>query len=391
MTNRPLSGVKVLDFSRVVAGPYATRLMSDLGADVLKIEPPDGDLTRKLGPPTEGASGYYIQQNIGKRNICIDLNAEGARELILKLAQEADVVVENFRPGVMDKFQIGWDDLSATNPKLVMVSISGFGQTGPERSRAAYAPVVQAESGLLSRQADITGGAPADLQMSIADTFTSLHGLVGLLAALRVAEQTGTGQHVDVSMIASLHSSDDYAPYALDKGWPKQPENVIWDAPEGEKILISGDMRWIWFVLSTKAGVEDPTPQGADLETKINLRREAISEWVRSRSDFSALTAELDQLNLAWGRVRKFGDDGYNQPSVAAQGVLVNVQDECGHARKTIQSPYKFSISKSGITESSRAPTCGEHNADALGDWLGMGADDVSALTNAGILLTPDV
>lgn len=389
MTDRPLSGVKVLDFSRVVAGPYATRLMSDLGADVLKIEPPEGDLTRLLGPKTRGASGHYIQQNIGKRNICVDLKANGSRDLIFKLAAKADVVVENFRPGVMEKFGIGWEDLKTVNPKLVMLSISGFGQTGPERTRAAYAPVLHAEAGLLSRQADIAGGRPVDLQMSNADTYTALHGLVGLLAALRVAEQTGVGQHVDVPMIAAIHSSDDYAPWGLQDDWPKEDENAIWDAPEGKKILLSGDMRWIWHLLSTKAGVEDPTPKGADLETKIKLRRETIAEWVRSRADFETLTQALDALNLAWGRVREFGGDAYNQPSTKAHGVVVDVEDDMGYPRQTIQSPYKFSHSTSGITSASRIAQHGADNHSALKDWLGLTGDDIRALEGGGIL--PDL
>ncbi len=387
MTDRPLQGVRVLDFSRVVAGPYATRLMSDLGADVLKIEPPDGDLTRRLGPKTKGTRGYYIQQNIGKRNLCIDLNAEGARELILKLVAAADVVVENFRPGVMEKFRIGWDDLKAVNPKLVMVSISGFGQSGPERTRAAYAPIVQAEAGLLSRQADMAGGQAADLQMSIADTFTSLHGLIGLLAALRVAEQTGVGQHVDVSMIASLHSSDDFAPWALDDEWPKPDGNVIWDAAEGHKVLLSGDLRWIWHVLSTQEGVVDPTPEGADLATKIECRKTAISEWVESWTRFDEFAAKLDELNLAWGLVRRFGEEAYQQPSVQALGIVVDIEDELGQPRKTIQSPYRFSHSQSGIDSSSRAPAPGEHNSEALRDWIGMGAEQVQDLEASGVLI----
>src|SRR5690554_8197144 len=118
MADFPLAGLKVLDFSRVVAGPYATRILSDLGAEVLKVEPPEGDVTRKLFKRESGVSGNYLQMNIGKQNICIDLKAEGATEVIKKLAAKADIVVENFRPGVMDKFGIGWNDLSKVNPRL---------------------------------------------------------------------------------------------------------------------------------------------------------------------------------------------------------------------------------------------------------------------------------
>jgi len=170
MQDYPLSGLKVLDFSRVLAGPFATRMLSDLGADVLKIEPPEGDTTRHFGLRSGEMSGYYLQQNIGKRNICLDLKADGARALVHKLVAEADVVVENFRPGIMDRFGVGWKDLSAVNPKLVMLSMSGFGQVGPERDRAAYAGVLHAETGLQARQAEIAGGHPTDIQFSLGDS-----------------------------------------------------------------------------------------------------------------------------------------------------------------------------------------------------------------------------
>ena len=122
----PLEGLKVLDLSRVLAGPFATRMLSDLGADVLKIEPPEGDVTRHFGKSDTGVAGFYLQQNIGKRNVCIDLKAEGARELVLDLCREADMLVENFRPGVMKRFGLDWESVHAVNPKLVMLSISGF-------------------------------------------------------------------------------------------------------------------------------------------------------------------------------------------------------------------------------------------------------------------------
>ena len=162
----PLAGLKVLDLSRVLAGPFATRMLSDLGADVIKIEPPEGDVTRNFGKTDNGVSGFYLQQNIGKRNVCIDLKAEGSRDLVLDLCRKADVLVENFRPGVMKRFGLDWESIHAVNPKLVMLSISGFGQTGPESGRAAYAPVVHAEAGLIARQAEMSGGPAYDLQYS---------------------------------------------------------------------------------------------------------------------------------------------------------------------------------------------------------------------------------
>jgi crotonobetainyl-CoA:carnitine CoA-transferase CaiB-like acyl-CoA transferase len=383
----PLEDLKVLDFSRVLAGPFATRMLSDLGADVLKIEPPEGDVTRHFGKQEGGVAGFYLQQNIGKRNICLDLKTEGARELALKLVEQADVVVENFRPGVMARFGLGWEDLHAINPKLVMLSISGFGQDGPERERAAYAPVLHAETGLVARQAEISGGPTTDFQMSLADSYSSLHGLVGLFAALRVADRTGKGQQVDIAMLNVMHATDDYAHWALDGVWPKPEENNVWDAPDGQQILICTDMKWMWRMFSIRDGLVDPTPEGADIATKIRLRQEALTARIGSFESFDALTAKLDELNLAWGLVRKFGEQSFAQPSVAARGILVDVEDDIGEPRRTVQSPYRFSESASGITSESRVPRRGEHNHEALADWLGFDEAQSAALSESGILL----
>ncbi len=391
MANFPLTGLKVLDFSRVVAGPFATRMLSDLGADVLKIEPPEGDVTRHMGKTFGEMSGSYLQQNIGKRNVCIDMKADGARELILQLAAKADVVVENFRPGVMDRFGVAWRDLSAVNPKLVMLSISGFGQAGPERSRAAYAPVVHAETGLLARQARAVKGPTGDIQYSMADTYSGLHGLVAVLAALRLADQTGTGQHIDIAMLNVMHATDDYAHLALDDAWAGRPdENLIWDGPEGNKVLITGNMKWLWHVYSTSGLLTDPTPPGADLETKLKLRRKALADVVLAHPTFAALTAQLDALNLAWGKVRTVGADAFSQPSIAARGVFIEVEDETGERHTTVQSPYKFSDADAGITSASRAPRRGEHNLTALRDWIDLASGQVAALRDAGVLLAED-
>ncbi|WP_370462938.1 CaiB/BaiF CoA transferase family protein [Parasphingopyxis sp. CP4] len=361
-------------------------MLSDLGADVLKVEPPEGDVTRHFGKQDGGVAGFYLQQNIGKRNISLDLKSDGARALVLRLAAEADIIVENYRPGVMHRFGLGWEDLKPVNPKLVMLSISGFGQEGPERGRAAYAPVLHAETGLVARQAQMIGGPAGDVQMSLADTYSSLHGLVGIFAALRLAEQTGQGQHIDIAMINVMHSVDDYAHWALDGVWPKPDENIVWDAPEGKRILITADLKWIWRVFSTRDGLVDPTPDGADIETKIQMRREALIERVGSFESFDALIAKLDELNLAWGLVREFGDDSFSEPSVEPRGIFVDVKDDIGESRRTVQSPYRFSESQSGIGSDAHVSKRGEHNAQALTDWLDMDGAEIEALISQGIL-----
>ena len=213
---RPLQGVRVLDMSRVLAGPFAGRILSDLGADVVKLEPPEGDVTRVWGKMRAGLAGFYTQQNVGKRNVCIDLRAEGGPELVKRLAEHAHVLIENFRPGVMERHGLSFAELSKANPALVMLSISGFGHGGPESHRAAYAPILHAESGWLARSAAANSAPVEDLNLAVADTNASLHGAIGILAALRVAEETGSGQHIDIAMLDTFLATDEGSHLALD-------------------------------------------------------------------------------------------------------------------------------------------------------------------------------
>ena len=383
----PLEGLKVLDFSRVLSGPYATRMLADLGADVLKIEPPEGDVTRQLGRRFGNSSGFYVQQNVGKRNICIDMKAEGARELILDLVAKADLVVENFRPGVMAKFGLDWDNLKTVNERLVMVSISGFGQTSSAKHRAAYAPVLHAETSVISRQAEGVGSTAGDIQFSIADTYSSLHALTGALVALREVDRTGKGQHLDIAMFNVMHATDDYAHYALENAWPRPEESLI--VPAGDKrVLISGSLMWLWKVFSVKASLVDPTPEGADLQTKAAMRRQVIIDHLASFNSFETLTVYLDESNLAWGEVKDFNRELYDDPLMDESGVLVDVEDENGDTRTTVQSPYRFSGLSSGTKERARAPGRGQDNHSALQDWIGLSEKDVDGLLTMGILKT---
>src|SRR3990170_555269 len=206
----PLEGVKVLDLCRVLAGPFAGRMLADLGADVVKVEPPEGDVARVFGKRPQSA--YFREQNVGKRSITVDLREPEGCELVRRLAAEADIVLENFRPGIMARYGLAWSDLAALNPRLVMLSISGFGQDGPERERASYAGVIHAETGVVARRRTPPGDLPLDIEISMADTVTGLHGVVGVLAALRLRDSTGRGQHVDMAMIDAMAFSDDYIP-----------------------------------------------------------------------------------------------------------------------------------------------------------------------------------
>ena len=381
-----LDGVRVLDLSRVLAGPLAGRVLSDLGADVVKVEPPEGDITRLWGKVVNGLSGYYTQQNAGKRNVSVDLNASGGPELVADLAAAGDVVIENFRPGVLRRFRLDWEHLAARNPRLVMLSISGFGQHGPESARPAYAPVVHAEAGLVARQAEMDGTRPLDQIISTADVLASLHGVVGLLAALLSSRETGRGQHVDVAMLHALCFSDDLAHFALDDFPPMRPGGEVWDTATGP-IIIAGPFQWVWKTLARHHGLTDGCGPDAALADKISARRDAVAKFLRDLPDREALTAAMTAANLAWGEVRS-GPEVLGSATLAARGAIREVDDRGGAVRRVMDSPYRFSDAASGLH--GVAPYRGEHNAQVLGEWLDADAAAVRALEQTGVLVSEE-
>lgn len=387
MGRGPLADLRVLDLSRVLAGPYAGRLLADLGAEVVKVEPPEGDVTRVWGKITAQLSGYFTQQNVGKRDVCIDLRQDGGPALVRQLAARADILIENFRPGVLAQYGLAYADLSADNPRLLMLSISGYGQRGPESARPAYASVVHAESGLVHRQAAIDNAPAVDPHISLADTNAGLHGLVGILAALHDRERSGRGQHLDVCMLDAMLSTDDQLHLALD-GLPMRHNmvNEVWEVAFGQ-IVIAGDFRWVFRQLNERCDVRDPTPPGAVLEDKIRLRHEAVREFLLALPDRASLAAALDHAELAWGEVRS-SQAALDSPTVHARASVVQVDDRAGGTRRVIQSPYRFSVSDSGV--SGVAPHRGEHNHDVLTRWLGMRASDIAQLERRGVLLRED-
>lgn len=372
---RPLEGVRVLDLSRVFAGPIAGRTLSDLGADVVKVEPPDGDVSRLWGRKTAGLSTYFTQQNCGKRNVCIDLNAEGGPELVARLAERADVLIENFRPGVMTRFGLDWDALSRRNPALIMLSISGFGQDGPESQRAAYASIIHAEAGILPPP---DGDAmPLDLDLSAADVLSGMHGVIAVLAALRARDAGGPGQHIDLAMIDAMTYSADIIMYALDGVRGREKINgEVWRTADGPK-MITGGLRWIWHQLSKAAGLHDPTPDDADIGEKIASRRRIIDEYLRGLPDRAAVIAAFDTANLAWADVRDCGEV-LESPTLVHRNTMVDVDDRAGGTRKVVRNPYRMStidFSDVGV-----AAFRGEHNAEVLDEWLGITADGIASL-----------
>jgi len=385
--NYPLNGLRVLDFSRVLAGPFAGRMLSDLGADVVKIEPPDGDVTRLWGRDIAGLPGYYHQQNAGKRNICMDLRAPGAVDLVKELVARADIVIENYRPDVMSRLGLGYDTLKAVNPALIMLSISGFGQGGPESHRPAYAPIIHAEAGLMQRQANRGDIAVTDLPLSVADTNASLHGLVGVLSAVIMRQRTGKGQHIDIAMIDATFATDDQVQYAMENAEETAPlPNDVWRTGAGS-ILLSADFRFLWVQLTTLMGIDDPTNKATPLPEKIAIRRSIVSEYMLGLDSWEKVERDMQTMNLAWGKVRE-PEDIINQPTLIARGAIVEMDDRTGGIRPLTQSPYRFSSASSGVR--GPAPHRGEHNFEVLADWLGFDQARYALLTSSGALQHDD-
>jgi crotonobetainyl-CoA:carnitine CoA-transferase CaiB-like acyl-CoA transferase len=383
----PLTGLKVLDFSRVLSGPFAGRILSDLGADVVKVEPPEGDVTRYWGQVIGGIPGYYNQQNAGKRNICMDLRAPGAVELVDDLVKQADILIENYRPDVMPRLGLGYDDLKKFNPQLIMLSISGFGAGGSEARRPAYAPVIHAEAGLISRQTTRTGNYYNDYPISLADTNASLHGLVGLLSAVILRDRTGVGQHIDMAMIDATVASDDQLVSDIDGSHATGPlPNDIWETPIGP-ILLSTDFRFLWRSITTECGVPDPTNKDMALEQKIALRRKATAEFMMTLDTREKVTELFEQFNIPWGDVRE-GAMIRDQTTLRERGSIIDIDDRDGGTRPVMQSPYRFSNASSGIR--GPAPHQGEHNQEVLVEWLGRSVTDVDQLRSQGVLLTDE-
>ena len=377
---RPLEGVKVLDLSRVFAGPVAGRVLADLGAEVVKVEPPEGDVTRLWGRKTAGLSTYFTQQNCGKRNVCVDLRVARGPELVADLAAVADVVLENFRPGVMARYGLDWAALSARNPRLVMASISGFGQDGPESQRAAYASVIHAETGLIERR---PGVHPLDLSFSAADVLSGMHGVIGILAALRVRDQTGVGQHIDIAMMDAMAFSSDMIIFSLDDTAPERLNGEVWITACGP-VNLAGGLKWVWHQLSGGHGLVDPSPKDADLETKMAARRATATAFLCGLPDRAAVLKALDDAGLAWGELRE-RRQVMASPTLQARGTVASIDDRAGGQREVIRSPYRMSASETrtvGI-----AAHRGEHNAEVLGEWLGASSASVAALIDGGVLL----
>lgn len=405
MTNSkaPLAGLKVVDFSRVLAGPHCTKILSDLGADVIKIEPPSGDISRLALPGDETASisRYYIQQNVGKRNISIDLNYQEAREIVRTMCDTADIVVENFRAGTLKFFDLDYASVSARNPRVVYASISGYGQGGPLSHRAAYAPTVHAESGFVGGMIDHLGedlSVPRHDAYSHADVYTGLEAVIGILAAIHHRDQTGEGQYVDVAMAATMLAVNERVHADLsDISLGSEPAAMgpalspFFTTIYGDVITIAtsviSSLTFPSYIAAMRRPdlANDPRFRTAELRTKnLSALYQIIQQWILTFPDSGSLDAQLDEVKLAFGVVRSVKDFA-NTDWVEWWGAIEEVTDRQGTPVRIPGKPWKFS--KSTLAPYKEAAYRGEHNADILQEF-GYSAALIETLTNSGVLVS---
>jgi len=378
-----LEGVRVLDLSRVLAGPYAGRLLSDLGAEVIKLEPPGGDDSRHVAPKSDrGMSGLYTWVNAGKRNLSIDVRSDAGREVALDLASRSDIVIENFRPGVADRLGIGWEAIHARNEHTILISVNGFGSDSSWSERRGFAHVVHAATGILHDQADRTGQPVVQLAQAYGDIATALHATIAALSALRVVQKGGTGQHVELAMFDSVLATYTETNFALLDPPEARETGLVFDAGRHGLFAIAGAPAHVWRLFHERHGIADPTPPGSDLETKARLRWEAIEVWMDGRDLPDDVIAGAEAAGLACARVATLRD-ALTGPLAEERGLLTWLDDRRGGERAVVRAPYRFS--DSGTAVRGPAPRRGEHNDEVLGG-IGYDAAQIEALRAEGIL-----
>ena len=411
----PLTGIRVVDFSRVLAGPHCAQTLLDLGAEVIKIEPPSGDMARRAFPRRGEISGYYAQQNAGKRNISVDLNVEGAREIALRLCDEADVVVENFRPGTLAGFGLGYDDVAARNPPVVYASISGYGQHGAWRARAAYAPTVQAETGI-TEMSNAHWGTPQDHprsdSLSHADVYSGLHAAIAILAALNERSVTGRGQYIDVAMASVMLAVNERVHVDLsDAELGDEPpilgatDCVFFIGPDGKRFIspvsLVSSLSFPFYLAAMRRPdfAADPrfaTPQ--DRRRNLEALHEIVQRWIWTFTDLASLEAQLDEAKIPIGSLRDISE--FAQSEWATHwGATRSVPDGAGGRITVPGRPWHFSGSAKPDEHTSADETVdtgpepdrqparqGEHNDEVLRE-LGYSDDEIIDFTSRGVLV----
>jgi crotonobetainyl-CoA:carnitine CoA-transferase CaiB-like acyl-CoA transferase len=390
----PLEGFTVLDLTRVLSGPYCTMLLADMGARVIKIEQPGkGDDTRGWGPPfLEGESAYFLSINRNKESVTLDFKSPQGRAILDRLIAKSDVLVENFRPGTLDKLGLDYASLAAAHPKLIVCSISGFGQTGPRRSEAGYDAVVQAEGGLMS----ITGsadGPPYRLGVAIGDIVTGMFAAQGVLLALLARARTGRGQLVDVAMLdsvtalltyqAGINFATGIAPRRIGNRHPTIVPYELFSASDGDFVIAVGnDEQWRRFCQVAGLGDDERFRTNRQRVTEYNELKPILVDVLRQGTRQSWIE-RLRAAGVPCGSVRDLGEV-FADPQLSARDMLARVEHDTIGSLQLLGVPIKLSDTPGSVRTA--PPPLGHHTDAVLRTELGMSGADIDALREMGAI-----
>jgi crotonobetainyl-CoA:carnitine CoA-transferase CaiB-like acyl-CoA transferase len=386
----PLQGIRVLDFTRVLAGPSAALALADLGAEVLKVEPPGtGDETRTFPPFRENVSHYFLSVNRGKKSIVVDLKTEAGVALVRDLAAKCDILIENYRPGVMDRLGLGYDALSAANPRLIYCAISGFGMTGPLRDRPSFDIVLQALSGALSVNGE-AGRAPTKLGIPLGDLVGGINGPMGILAALYERSVTGRGRLIDVSLLDGLIGMLGYlAQLAFFTGEDPKPQgsehpNLVpygmFPAKDGS-IIIACLMNSFWERICQALGMQEwiADPRFETIQKRRDSRRmvnERISEFTREKT-VQELVELFTQHEVPHAPILGIRE-ALAQPQAGAREMVVETDHLVLGKIPIVNRPIKFPAEQQPVPTA--PPILGQHTDEILHDILGLTSEQIEQL-----------
>jgi crotonobetainyl-CoA:carnitine CoA-transferase CaiB-like acyl-CoA transferase len=390
----PLQGITVVDLTRVLSGPYCTMMLADMGARVIKIEQPrKGDDTRGWGPPfVNGESSYFLSINRNKESVTLDFKQPEGRRILDQLVANADVLVENFRPGTLEKLGLDYASLAGQCPRLVYCSVSGFGQTGPRRREAGYDAVMQAEGGLMSITGD-AGGQPYRLGVAIADIVSGMFAAQGITAALYARERTGLGQQVDVAMLdsvvallsyqAGIYFANDAAPPRLGNRHPTIVPYETFRAADGDFVIAVGnDDQWRRFC--------DVTGFPADDRFATNRQRvmhydqlKPMLDALLAREGRDAWIGRLKASGVPCGSVRDL-KEVFTDPQTLARDMVVELEHAVAGVLKVTGMPIKFSATPGEVR--TPPPLLGEHTDAVLAGDLGFDRAEIDTLRAKGVI-----
>lgn len=389
----PLRHLVVLDLSQYLAGPFGTQILGDLGARIVKVEPPVGDLSRDVPPSFVGeSSSYFLGVNRNKRSVVIDLKSPAGHALLLRLIPHVDVVVENFRPGVTDRLGIGYDVLRQHNRRLVMCSVTGFGQDGPDHARPAFDMVVQALSGVMSLTGH-PGGPPARVGVPIGDLAAGMYAAIGVLAALPEVERTGVGRYIDVSMLdsqvsllsylASAYSVSGVVPGQQGRGHQSVPTYRAFTCGDGVDIVVTANTERMWERMCAALDVPELTGDPRFTSGAGRLEHRAELEPLLEVA-FAALPSEVILRrfrNLVPSAPINTVDRALTDPQVRHRNMVLHLDNDRGERIDVVGNPVKFG----GTSDpAGYPPRLGQHTRSELIDLLGLTHAEVDALALDG-------